>query len=140
MLDGDGYMPRWLSMDGWGERAWRGQASEKGASTFLYCGSILGSEETFGSLRLKVKRNALQMVDAFQLAAGRLPGGKKAVQNKVNKALGITLAGWLPTRKPDPKDTDRFTEEPPLAGWQNFTAEQNRRLRTLAGVLAAGGK
>lgn len=140
MLDGDGYMPRWLSMDGWGERAWRGQAAEKGASTFLYCGAPLGSEDTFGALRLKVQRNALQMVDAFHLAAQRLPGGKQAVKNRINKALRISFKGWLPSRRPDPNDTDRFTEEPPLAGWQNFTAEHFRRLRVLAGALASGDK
>jgi hypothetical protein len=138
MLDGDGYMPRWLSMDGWGEKAWRGQAAEKGASSFLYCGALLGSEETCASLRLKVQRNALQMVDALQVAADRI--GKPAVRKRVNRELGIPDTGWLPTRKPDPGDTARFTEEPPLAGWQQFSAEDNRRVRALATQLAAGGK
>lgn len=140
MLDGDGFMPRWFSMDGWGEGAWRGSSSEKGAGTFLYCGSILGSEDTFGSLRMKVMRNSLQMMDAFQLAADRIPGGKNKVRSAINKTLGIPFSGWFSVKRPDPKDTSQFTEEPPAAGWEKFTVAQNRSLRELAANLASGGK
>jgi hypothetical protein len=138
MLDGGGYMPRWLTMGGWGENAWRGRNSESGGTSFLYCGAPLGSDDTFASLRLKVQRNMLQTVDALQLAADR--DGKSKVKAKVNRALKISAAGWLPSRKPDPDDTDRFTEEPPLAGWEKFTAEQYRSIHALAVNLATGEK
>jgi hypothetical protein len=138
MLDGDGYMPRWLTMGGWGEKAWRGQNSERGGASFLYSGSPVGSEETFASLRLKTQRNMLQAVDALQLAANK--AGKNDIKKQVNRALGIPASGWLPSRKPDPNDTDRFTEEPALAGWERFSADQYRQVLSLAATLASGGQ
>lgn len=138
MLDGDGYMPRWLSMGGWGENAWMGLNSENGGASFLYCGAPMKSDDTFVSARFKTHRNMLQTVDAFQLAADK--PGKANIKKAVNRALGIPASGWVPSRKPDPNDTDRFTEEPPLAGWQRFTADQYRKVHDLAITLASGEK
>ena len=134
-------------MGGFGPKGVVGLA-DAGATTFLYSGAAFGSEETFASLRMKVQRNMLQTVDALQAAAARTRGGKRAVQKKVDKLLGIPHVSWL-TRKPKyvekklPKDwigADFATEEPPVAGWEQFSSEQFRAVKALAGRLVAGGK
>jgi len=144
MLDIDGYMPRWCTTGGFGPKAVYGLA-DAGATTFLYSGAAFGSEETFASLRMKVQRNMLQTVDELQVAADRTRGGKRAIQKKVDKLLGIPHVSWL-TRKPKyvekklPKDwigADFATEEPPVAGWEKFSTEQFRALKALAARLAA---
>lgn len=146
MLDCDGYMPRWSTTMGWGDDPYR-RLPDRGGTTFLYPGAEFGSEETFASLRLKVQRNALQMVDRFQnAAAGR--GGKPAVRRQVNQALRIADKSWY-AKRPDyvdrklPKDwtnADFATEEPALAGWSKFSAPQFRTLNNLALKLASGEK
>ena len=145
MLDIDGFMPRWCTMGGFGPKAVYGLA-DAGATTFLYSGAAFGSEETFASLRMKVQRQALQMVDELQVAADKARGGKRAVQRKVDKLLGIPHVSWL-TRKPKyvetklPKDwvgADFATEEPPVAGWEKFSTDQFRAVKALAARLAAG--
>ncbi len=138
MVDADGYMPWWRTLGSWGEAGWY-QPAGNGATTFFYCGSVLGTEDTYVSVRLKVQRNSLQMVDMFHTAAQSHPAGKPGVKKAINDTLGIPDTAWYPTRVADPQDTSRFTEEPPLAGWQAFTADQNRRLRELAITLVAGG-
>ncbi len=139
MQDATGYMPYWSTMGGWGNSGWR-DGTDKGSLAFLYCGAILGSEETFASVRLKTQRNMLQAVDMFQMAADKGKGGKSAVKRTINRTLGIPADGWDPSRKPADDDTDRFTEEPPLAGWQQFEVEQYRTVKNLAITLASGGK
>ncbi len=139
MQDATGYMPYWSTMGGWGESGWR-DGSDKGSLAFLYCGSVLDSEETFASVRLKVQRNMLQAVDLLHMAADKTAGGKAAVKRRVNQALRMPASGWYPSRKADSGDTDRFTEEPPLAGWRKFDSEQYRGVKNLALTLAAGGK
>jgi hypothetical protein len=139
MRDMDGYMPRWRTTGGWGNDPYRG-LGDKGASTLLYPGEEFGSEETFSSLRLKVQRNALQMVDRFSVAGGKRKNGRKAVQQRINRALGITQNDWHTPRpdfvdKKEPKDwvgADFATEEPPLAGWQAFSTDQYRQLMNLS--------
>jgi hypothetical protein len=144
MLDIDGFMPRWCTTGGFGPDQMFGLA-DKGATTFLYSGAALDSEETFASLRMKVQRQALQVADELQGAADHIRGGKRAVQRKVDKTLGIPHVSWL-TKKPDyadeklPKDwvgADFATEEPPVAGWEKFSTEQFRAVRALAADLAA---
>ncbi len=139
MQDATGYMPYWSTMGGWGNRGWR-DGSDKGSLAFLYCGAMLDSEETFASVRLKTQRNMLQAVDLFQSVADKSRGGKAAVKRKINQRLGIPADGWFPSRKPADDDTDRFTEEPPLAGWQQFEVEQYRAVQNMALTLAAGEK
>ena len=147
MLDIDAYMPRWCTAGGFGPKGVKGLA-DRGATTFLYSGAAFGSEETFASLRMKVQRQALQMADELQLAADKTRGGKRAVQKKVDKTLGIPHVSWL-MKKPKyvekklPKDwlgADFATEEPPVAGWEKFSTDQFRAVKALAGRLAAGGK
>ena len=147
MLDIDGFMPRWCTTGGFGPKGVAGLA-DAGATTFLYSGDAFGSEETFASLRMKVQRNMLQAVDALQAAANKTRGGKRAVQRKVDQLLGIPHVSWL-TRKPKyvekklPKDwigADFATEEPPVAGWEQFSTDQFRAVRSLATRLVAGGK
>ncbi len=135
-----GYMPRWCTMGSWGSEAWGSNISEGGAATFMYCGSHLGTEETFASVRMKVQRNSIQMIDSFDAGASRLKSGKPAVKRRINRILGIGNQDWFPSRAFDPDDTDRFTEEPPLAGWEKFSTEQNRKLRQLAIEVVSGGK
>lgn len=144
MRDLDGCMPRWLTMGGWGGDPWH-NVPEKGGTTFLYPGAKFGTDDTYVSMRLKVLRNALQMIDEFASAIQR---GKRrsAVKNRVNRAIGIKQAAWYPRRpgyvdKKKPKDwtgADFATEEPPLAGWQDISTATWRRLRSLAATLAAG--
>jgi hypothetical protein len=147
MLEIDGFMPRWCTTGGFRPRGVYG-LKDAGATTFLYSGAAFGSEETFASLRMKVQRNMLQAVDALQVAAEKTRGGKRTVQKKVDKLLGIPHVSWL-TRKPKyvdkklPKDwvgADFATEEPPVAGWEKFSTEQFRAVKALAARLAAGGK
>ncbi|MFO7899012.1 MAG: hypothetical protein R6V58_08125, partial [Planctomycetota bacterium] len=78
MLDIDGYMPRWCTTGGFGPDGVYG-LGDKGATTFLYSGDPFGSEETLASLRMKVQRQALQMVDALQVAADHVRGGRRAI-------------------------------------------------------------
>ena len=147
MLDIDGFMPRWCTTGGFGPDGVV-HLGDKGATTFLYAGSAFGSEETLASVRMKVQRQALQMADELQLAAGATRGGKAAIQKVVDKTLGIPHVSWL-MKKPDfvdkklPKDwvgADFATEEPPVAGWQKFSTEQFRTVRALAADLAARKK
>jgi hypothetical protein len=147
MLDIDGYMPRWCTTGQFGKSGVYSLA-DKGASTFLYSGAAFGSEQTFASLRMKVQRQALQMVDELQAAAKKARGGKWAIQKKVDKTLGVPHVSWL-MKKPKyvekklPKDwvgADFATEEPPVAGWDKFSAEQFRAVKQLAASLVAGGK
>ncbi len=140
MTDAHGYMPRWCTMASWGSEAWGNKITEDGAATFMYCGSHLGTEETFASVRMKVQRNSIQMVDCFDVGSKQLKSGKRAVKKRINNALGINNQDWFPSRKFDAEDTERFTEEPPLAGWQKFSTEQNRKLRQLAVEVVSGGK
>ena len=143
MLDVDGYMPRWCTTGGFGPEGVFG-LSDQGATTFLYSGDAFGSEETFASLRMKVQRQALQMVDRLQVASENIKGGKSEIKKKVNKTLGITRDSWL-IKKPDyvdkkePKDwvgADFATEEPPNVGWKKFTSDQLRAVLAQAEELA----
>ncbi|MCX7590779.1 MAG: hypothetical protein N2255_04040 [Kiritimatiellae bacterium] len=134
-----GYMPRWCTTGGWGADPWR-QPADKGGTTFLYPGAEFDSEGTFASLRLKVQRNALQMVDEFELAARRGGIGVAKVRRQINKVLGVEDRAWFApppayVMKKPPKEwvgADYATEEPPLAGWNKFSTEQYRALRRLA--------
>ena len=147
MRDLDGYMPAWCSMGNWHGDPWREPAGD-GGITFLYPGAPFGSEETFVSLRLKVQRNMLQTVDLLDLASRRLPGGRRAVQRQVDRALGMTRAAWF--IKPPayierklPRDwvnADYATEEPPLADWKRLPVDRFREVAGLALDLAAGGR
>ncbi|MGQ9662023.1 MAG: hypothetical protein ACUVWX_06765 [Kiritimatiellia bacterium] len=135
----NGYMPAWCSTGAWGADPWR-KPADKGGITFLYPGAEFGSEETFASLRLKVQRNALQMVDEFHLAAQRPGSSLSSIRRQINKVLGISDSAWFArppayVEKKLPKDwvgADYATEEPPLAGWDRFSTEQYRALRRLA--------
>jgi len=144
MRDLDGFMPRWLTMGGWGGDPWHA-SSDKGGTTFLYPGAIFGTEGTYPSLRLKVLRNTMQMIEELLLAAKRGRGGKKALERRVNRLLGMDEQAWF-TRRPayvtkkSPKDwtgADFATEEPPIAGWKEFSPAAWRKLRRLAADLAS---
>jgi len=149
MRDLDGFMPRWNTMGGFGDDPYHAVPG-KGGITFLYPGARFGSEATFPSLRLKVLRNAMQVIETLRLAAkgarrsapSSRPrgGGPAAVKRKVNRLLGVARGDWFPKRpayvtEKLPKDwtgADFATEEPPLAGWQQFSPDAWRALRQLA--------
>jgi hypothetical protein len=143
MMDIDGFMPYWLTTGGWGPDAVNGTGS-KGATTFLYAGSAFDSEETLASVRMKVQRQALQMVDQLELAAKK--AGKDGVKDQVNDALCVDAGHWAQKRpdyvlnKPprDWVDADFATQEPAVVGWEKYSTEQYRMVRGLAERLAAG--
>ena len=145
MRDLDGFMPRWLTMGGWGGDPWHA-APEKGGTTFLYPGASLGTEETYPSLRLKVLRNTMQMIEELLLAERHLRGGKKALQRRVSRLLGLRMDDWFPkrpayvTRKLPEAWTgaDFATEEPPIADWRKFSSTAWRKVRQLAADLLSG--
>ncbi len=139
MVDASGYMPVWCSLGAYGAAGWSAQVGNGGTS-LLYSGVQFGCEETFASVRLKVQRNAIQTMDLFQSAAERVKGGKGAVKRKINGKLGIPGSGWYPAKKAgDDDNTEQYTEEPPLAGWENFSVEQYRGLNQLAINMASEG-
>jgi hypothetical protein len=142
MRDLGGIMPRWLSLGGWGADPWV-NPPDKGGTTFFYPGARFETEETYPSLRLKVLRDAIQVVDALQLAVG---GGDAApIKERVNQVIGFKSGDWYPKRpayvtEKKPKDwtgADFATEEPPLAGWRQIGAPMWRQLQSLASELAA---
>lgn len=145
MRDLDGFMPRWLTMGAWGADPWR-HTGDRGATTFLYPGARFGTDDTYVSMRLKVLRNALQIIEGFDAAAKSATGGAAGVKDRVNEVLGFTTASWYPKRpgyvdqKP-PKDwvgADFATEEPPLAGWEGIPTTTWRQLQRMALDLMAG--
>jgi hypothetical protein len=144
-MDIDGFMPRWCTAGEFGPRAIYG-TSDRGATTLLYSGADLGSEQTFASLRMKVQRQALQMVDQLQAVADKTRGGKPAVQKQIDATLGVPAKSWFPKKpayveKKLPKDwvgADFATEEPPVAGWKAFSVQQFRAVKALADQLADG--
>jgi hypothetical protein len=138
-----GYMPRWSSLQGWSQDPYR-TPPDHGGGTLLYPGELFNSEESFASLRLKVQRNMLQTVDLLDSVA-RIKG-RTAVEGRVNAVLGARKAHWF-ARRPkefsgEPKnwvDAGFATEEPPLAGWEQYPVESYRELRALGLKLASGG-
>ncbi|MBA4388556.1 MAG: hypothetical protein C0404_11280 [Verrucomicrobia bacterium] len=143
MRDNDGFMPVWWSLGQWSGNPWRGIWT--GGDNYFYPGSEFNCTDTFPSLRLKVMRNALQMMDKFQLAAGKSAGGKDSVKAEINATLGCGDGDWF-NKRPEFADkklpmhweaADWATEEPTAVGWQKASTERYRKLRALSLKLAS---
>ena len=128
-----GFMPRWNSFI-WGPDPWH-DVPDAGKTTFFYPGAEFGTEDTYPSTRLKVLRNTMQTMDELEVASVRT--GRKKVQAKVNKVLGMKADQWF-LKQNKLKTGEWGSEEAPVSGWQDITFDTWRGLRRLSGSLASG--
>ena len=90
-----GFMPGWASLV-WGSDPWHNTPGG-GNTTLIYPGAEFGTEDAYPSIRLKVLRNTMQMIDHFEPAGGRV-GGKK-MQARANRILGMKTGDWFLKQK-----------------------------------------
>ncbi len=90
MLQLDGHLP-WMSVN-WTPSSWRPEGHAPGALNLMYPGEPFGIEGPIASMRMKIERSAMQLVERMELAARKV--GRDVARRYVAKCLGRKVSDW----------------------------------------------